>query len=232
MCSSDLKSWARIENPPINWWDIPEVRQRWNKKVSGRKDLSHQEYFAQKYFAGVNLLTGLSWGCGRGEVEMKWAATGKFARIDAFDLSENRIAFARKAARENGLTGIIDFRVGDVYAIEMETEKYDFIFIDGAHKLRYVMKDLSWARLLTVGGILCLHDYHIKTKGVILAANRFLRRYKNYTKVSVVNKLLVLRKNGESNIPEISKVDHIYANVISLLLQIEHSVYKRIKRLR
>ncbi len=126
------KSWARIENPPINWWDIPEVRQRWNKKVSGRKDLSHQEYFAQKYFAGVNLLTGLSWGCGRGEVEMKWAATGKFARIDAFDLSENRIAFARKAARENGLTGKIDFRVGDVYAIEMETEKYDFIFTEGS----------------------------------------------------------------------------------------------------
>ena len=109
-----------------------EDKQRWNEKISGTKNLCHQEYFAQKYFGGVNGLIGLSLGCGRGDVEMKWAATGKFARIDAFDLSENRIAFARKAAKENGLTEIIDFRVGDVYEIEPGREKYDFIFTEGS----------------------------------------------------------------------------------------------------
>ena len=163
--------------------------------------------------------------------------TPHFVVIDPMNYFPNQYCIVKKNLTNNGLDpNSVEFRRTRSYDAfkdaEKTGEKYDFIFIDGAHKLRYVMKDLSWARLLTVGGILCLHDYHIKTKGVILAANRFLRRYKNYTKVSVVNKLLVLRKNGESNIPEISKVDHIYANVISLLLQIEHSVYKRIKRLR
>lgn len=163
--------------------------------------------------------------------------TPHFVVIDPMNYFPNQYCIVKKNLTNNGLDpNSVEFRRTRSYDAfkdaEKKGEKYDFIFIDGAHKLRYVMKDLSWARLLTVGGILCLHDYHIKTKGVILAANRFLRRYKNYTKVSVVNKLLVLRKNGESNIPEISKVDHIYANVISLLLQIEHSVYKRIKRLR
>lgn len=155
------KSWSRVENPPINWWDIPEVKQRWDEKISGTKNLSHQKYFARKYFDGMNGVVGLSLGCGRGDVEMKWAATGKFARIDAFDLSENRISFARKAAQENGLSEIINFRVGDVYTIELGKEKYDFIFTEGSlHHFSQLAKIvLKIKAALKPGGYFFLNEF-------------------------------------------------------------------------
>jgi len=161
-----------------------------------------------------------------------------FVVVDPMNYFPDQYAIIKKNLVQNSVDpDEIDFRISRSYDAFQEAEKkneqYDFVFIDGAHNIRYVTEDLSWARLLRNGGLLCLHDYHpTNSKGVVLAADRFLRKYNNYTRIKLVDKLLVIRKDGESLQPEVSRSDHVYANVISPLLQLESSLYKRIRRLR
>jgi predicted O-methyltransferase YrrM len=125
----------------------------------------------------------------------------------------------------------VEFRVARSYDVFKQAEKmeeaYDFIFIDGAHKCKYVMQDLSWARLLRVGGLLCLHDYAPKTRGVMVAANRFMKKYVNYTRVALAGTLLVLRKGEAVTGREVDWIDHWYATMMTLVLQLRSSVEKR-----
>ena len=72
----------------------------------------------------------------------------------------------------------------------------DFILIDGNHKANYVMKDLRWAKYLNVGGILCMHDYGILQKGVMLTTDGFLRKNSNYKILKQVDQLLIIEKTG------------------------------------
>ena len=70
-----------------------------------------------------------------------------------------------------------------------------FLLIDGNHKLKNVVKDLRFARLLQRNSILVVNDYSTRFLGVKIALGIFIRRYTNYEVISNVNTLLVLRKN-------------------------------------
>ncbi len=107
----------------------------------------------------------------------------------------------------------------------------DFILIDGNHKANYVMKDLRWAKYLSVGGILCLHDYSSLQKGVKLTTDRFLTKNLNYKILKQIDQLLIVEKIAESSAEEVSTFDLFFSNLISLKLQFEKSFNKKIKRL-
>lgn len=111
-------------------------------------------------------------------------------------------------------------------------ETFDFIFVDGAHKIRYVTEDLKWTRLLNVGGTVAFHDYSPKYPGVFLSLNRFLRKNLNYQIVKRVDNLLIVKKTAESHKKEIDKSDMAYAMAWAPLLQIAGSAKKRIHRLK
>ena len=160
-----------------------------------------------------------------------------FVVVDPMNYFPNQYEIVKTNLSRSGIDPHdVEFRITKGYDAFMRAEDnkevYDFIFIDGSHKLKYVMQDLCWARLLRKGGLLCLHDYHVKTKGVILAADRFLRKYKNYTRVDLINRLLVLRKNDKSATPEVSVGDRVYASVVSPFVQLRYSMQKRIERSR
>ncbi len=160
-----------------------------------------------------------------------------FVVIDTMTYFANQHELVMANLRENGFDPhSVEFRIGRSYDLFKQAEKtmeqYDFIFIDGAHKCRYVMQDLCWARLLRKGGLLCLDDYTLNTRGVIVAANRFLRKHVNYLKVVLVGKFLVIRKCDESVTPEVGWDDYCYATMLTPLLQLRNSIEKRIGLVR
>jgi len=121
------KSWEHIQHPPIDCWDIPSVRERWNYLISGNVKVDYYKYISRKYLSERESLNALSLACGTGSRELRWAELGKFKNIDAYDLSETRIEYANNQANEKGYGEIINYRVSDVYSIEMREQYYDIV---------------------------------------------------------------------------------------------------------
>src|SRR3989304_2273157 len=146
-----------------------------------------------------------------------------FVVIDPMTYFQDQLNIIRKNLQDNGVSPDgIDFRA------KQDRESFDFIFIDGAHKVNYVTDDLRWAGLLNTGGILCLHDTNVK--GVGLAADRFLRKNPHYVTEKYVDTLLVLCKTRESESPEISLIDRVWASTLAPLLRLEVFTKKLLKR--
>ena len=117
------------------------------------------------------------------------------------------------------------------FAFSQTPRPLDFILIDGNHKANYVMKDLRWAKYLNVGGILCMHDYGMLQKGVKLTTDRFLGANPNYKILKKVDKLLIIEKIAQSHTEEVRFLDICYSSILSLKLQFEKSLHKRIRKM-
>jgi len=157
-----------------------------------------------------------------------------FVVVDPMTYFQNQMNTVKKNLHDNGVSAEqVDFRImkSDRAFIEADRkrESFDFIFIDGAHKIHYVTDDLRWTRLLSDGGIVCLHDY-TSVRGVTLAVDRFLRKNPHYMKVECVNTLLILCKTEEGLRPEISFSDRVWASLFAPLLRLEVFTKKVLKR--
>lgn len=128
-------SWSHTESPLVHWWDIPSVRMRWNRIITGDPAKNHCQYIAENYLAGGTLLHALSLGCGAGMKERQWAETGRFAAIDAYDLSERRIRAAAAAIQDTDHADIVKYRVADAYRLPLPRDHYDVVFFE--HSLHH-----------------------------------------------------------------------------------------------
>jgi SAM-dependent methyltransferase len=153
-------AWAHTQNPPLNAWEIPALRQRWNLMVSGAAEIDHVEYISRRYLADKKNLLAFSPGCGSGGNEMRWAETGLFKYIDACDLSPQRIAKAHAGAEQKNLTGILNFSVGDMRALN-GAGQYDLAITEGAlhhfYPMRSALKKMN--SLLKPGGLLIVNEF-------------------------------------------------------------------------
>ncbi len=173
-------TWEHTQGPPLNAWDIPLLRRRWNLLVSGDEEVGHVEYIGKKFLAGKKGLAAFSPCCGSGSNEVRWAGTGLFSRIDACDLSAPRIAAARAAAEKGGLSGIIGFSLSDWREAPMSAP-YDLVIAEGALHHLYPMRS-ALARMhgmLKPGGLLLVNDFvgpsrFQWTPGQLQAANALL----------------------------------------------------------
>lgn len=109
---------------------------------------------------------------------------------------------------------------------ERRGEQFDFILVDGCHKIQSVTSDLKWSRQLAVGGLICFHDYLPIYPGVKMSVDRFLRKHKNYTIAGHADSLLVMRKISPSPSLEIDMSDELFARFWSL----SHRVARKWKR--
>lgn len=181
----------------------------------------------EKRFPGKHLEIGTAAGGGLCAM-MKVFEDGErppFVVVDPMNYFQDQLSTVKNNLRSNGLpVEGVDFRImksNDAFTeASRRGESFDFIFIDGAHKIHYVTDDLRWTRLLKKGGIVCLHDY-TQVRGVRLAANRFLKMNPHYEKVECVNTLLILCKVKEGGRPEVSFMDRLWASVLAPILRLE-----------
>jgi len=155
------ESWKHVQNPPRNWWDLPAVQTRWNYLISGDPKVDYKEYISRTYLADRKSLQALSLACGTGQRELKWAALKKFDHIDAYDLSEERILFARKRADEAGYGDIVHFHVNDVYKLPVKKEYYDIVLAEQAlhhfTPLRTIMEQIN--SFLKPDGLFIINEF-------------------------------------------------------------------------
>jgi hypothetical protein len=128
----------------------------------------------------------------------------------------------------------VDFKISksadSFVEAESNNERFDVIFIDGNHKIRYVTKDLRWSRLLNPNGLLLLHDYKPQFPGVWRSVNRFLNKYPHYSVIGQVENLVAIRKTGESFLKEVSAIDIIWANIWHPIYNLGASIKKRLHK--
>lgn len=128
----------------------------------------------------------------------------------------------------------VDFRAmsSDTAFARAETsqERFDFILVDALHKVRHVMNDLRWMRLLNVGGLACFHDYYPQFKGVRWPIDRILRRNPHFVRVDQAGSLLCVRKEREAATREATGADRLWAWLCSPILQWDLSIQKRLNR--
>lgn len=155
-----LAAWNHTQNPPINAWEIPALRRRWNRMVSGDTAVDHVEYIVRRYLSNRKALKAFSPGCGNGGNEIRWAETGIFERIDACDLSSPRIASAIDLAEQKKLAGIVKFKVGDLGEITGDN-LYDLVITEGAlhhfYPMRAALEKIK--SLLKPGGLLIVNEF-------------------------------------------------------------------------
>jgi len=157
----------------------------------------------------------------------------KFSVVDTMSYFRDQFATVKKNLTDHGLKpDDVDFRVmssDEAFAkAESNGDRFDFILIDASHKIRYVMNDLRWLRLLNVGGIACFHDYAPRFKGVRWPIDRFLRRNAHFERVGLAGTLLGIRKARESTSTEVTGLDQLWALLCSPILQWDLSLQKRL----
>jgi len=155
------KAWKYTQARPTNWWDIPAVTKRWNYLISGNPKVDYYEYVSRKYFPRKKTLKGLSLACGTGHRELRWAELNKFKKIDAYDLTEERIKYARKQAKKKGYDKIINYQVADVYDIKMQKDFYDVVFAEQSLHHFSPLKEILFriANFLKPNGFLIVNEF-------------------------------------------------------------------------
>lgn len=130
-----VSSWAHTGGPPVHYWEIPLIRERSNRLMTGDPSVGFQDHVARRYLAAGNSHRALSLGCGDGGNEVAWASTGRFAAIDSYDISDRRIEAARARAADTPYREILRFHAGDVHRIPLPPGAYDLVVFD--HSLHH-----------------------------------------------------------------------------------------------
>ena len=161
----------------------------------------------------------------------------EFTVVDTMAYFANQHGIVHENLQKNGLDpGQVQFHVMTSVAAFAREEKagsrFDFILVDASHKIRHVMEDLHWLRLLNVGGLACFHDYAPRFKGVRWPVDRFLRRNPHFSRVGLAGSLLCVRRDATASRPEVTALDRSWALIWSPLLQLDLSLQKRLKSKR
>ena len=155
------RSWAHTLESTSSWWDIPEVNRRWNLLITGSPDIDQYSYVSSKYLNANHTLVGVSLGCGNGNREMRWTTACENLRLYCYDISKERIEQARINAVNANVSSQLSFEVGDVHALELGSEKYDVVIIEGAlHHFHSIVRVLDKVRKsLKDEGMFIVNEY-------------------------------------------------------------------------
>lgn len=114
-----------------NWWDIPAVKRRWNKFISGDAHVNYREYLMQHYFKDVTDLKLLSLGSGSCSQELEFAEYSQFSEIVCVDIAETRLNEAAEIAKKKGLSSM-QFLCEDVYQFDLPQAHYDLVLFNSS----------------------------------------------------------------------------------------------------
>ena len=196
-------------------------------------------WIRERSLAGDHLEIGTAAGGTLCFLMSRYAASArpKFSVVDTMAYFEDQLGTVKRNLEDHELdSGSVDFRIASSETAfaraEAAGERFDFILVDASHKIRHVMNDLRWLRLLQVGGLACFHDYGTIFKGVTWPLDRIIRRNPQFQRLGVGGTLLGLRKIGEPRQPVVTPADRLWASIMAPLLQWEQSLLKRLRRRR
>lgn len=112
----------------------------------------------------------------------------------------------------------------------LSSERFDFILIDGAHKIKQVWQDLRFANMLNMGGILYMDDY-VGVPQVRIPVDRFLANNPGYKKLFSVERGLFIEKTM-STANKLDILGTCSMLFINLFYQWRESYLKRLKRFK
>lgn len=153
--------WERPEELVRHWSQIPLVVERLNERIGGSPHTTFQDLVCQEYFSDGKHRTAVSFGCGSGDRELQWARRGVFASLTGFDLSPARIAVARRAAQEDGLSSSVTFQVADATSLSPDNGRYDVVLFEHSlHHFSNVPEVLRNVRsMLKSDGLLVVDEF-------------------------------------------------------------------------
>ncbi|MFH0922000.1 MAG: class I SAM-dependent methyltransferase [Fibrobacterota bacterium] len=138
-----LSTFNETDVETSNWWIVPEVRTRWNRRISGDPGSAYEDHVLQKHFAGRSGLKMLSLGSGPCVHERRFAESGVFAEVRCIDAAEKPIDAARRECAAHGLA-CMRFEVADINRMTLPIETYDLILFDSSlHHFRRVREMLG-----------------------------------------------------------------------------------------
>lgn len=161
--NKQLRTLSSFQNDFIhsNWWIIPAIQKRMNKKISGDENISYEEYITKKYLSHTGGKVLISIGCGTGSHEIKLASLNPHLHIKGYDLSEALLQEARDKAVKADVKNI-SFIKADVYALLFADESVDyFLFNASLHHLQHIDSFLQnkIVPALKENGLVILNEY-------------------------------------------------------------------------
>lgn len=154
---------AEVESSaPQGWLDVERIEvEHIRPRVSGDPDVSYLDHFLAVHLPDRPVDRLLSLGCGGGNLERALVVRDAARRIDAFDVSPESIALARRLAEEAGFADRITYAVADIDRIELEAGAYDAVVIKQAlhhfEALEHVYDQVR--RALVPGGIFLFNEF-------------------------------------------------------------------------
>lgn len=153
-----IDTWGHVRETCSHWYDLPlVVKHRALKAGAGYGD--HVERLFSTILNDSNDLTALSVGFGTGQKEIRWARTGRFSRLDAFDLTDELVDEASRNARAAAVD--VNFFRADIFSLPITPGAYDMvIFEDALHHLTPLDCALEHVKaLLRPGGLVVVNDF-------------------------------------------------------------------------
>ena len=147
-------------NAESDFWIIPEVRQHWNKIISGNPVISYEEYVSKTYFSEKSNLNLLSIGCGEGVHERNFYDHLNFNECLGVDISEGSILGAQKLADQQKKN--ITYKTANFSEMDFGAKKYDIILFDSSlHHFKNIQEflDNKIKPLLSKNGVLVIFEY-------------------------------------------------------------------------
>ncbi len=146
----------------VYWLANAMVAGYYNRHATSGNESQHWiNYVVEKYFTKRNNAEiMLSVGCGDGELERHISSLNVFDRIEAVDLSHERIKKATELALENNFQNI-DYFIRNVEKDGLIGKKYDAIFYNSSlHHFNNIDNlILETAKLLKPDGVLIINEY-------------------------------------------------------------------------
>lgn len=174
-----------------NWWIIPEVKERWNKLITGNQKVTYETFMMNGYFKNKKNLRLLSIGSGSCSHELELASYPNFEKIVCVDIADNRLKEAEKIAHSKGLQNI-SFVCANALEYSFESN-FDIVFF---HSSLHHFDDISnlipnkIIPLLKPNGYLVINEYAGPTRlqhpkqqiqainqGLKIIPSKFRKRY-------------------------------------------------------
>jgi ubiquinone/menaquinone biosynthesis C-methylase UbiE len=156
-----LSAFDRTAVNVSSWWMVPQVRRRWNERITGEENTGYEDYVVMKYLGERQGLSLLSLGSGSCSHEVLFARNPVFSRVTCVDMAAHLLEKGRIRCRESGLQNM-EFLQADAHRLDISGDSYDaLLFHASLHHFREIGK-LFEERLLEIlrqDGILVLNEY-------------------------------------------------------------------------